>query len=311
MARRRGRRSTGQIFLYILSGVVVLSMALGYAFLGAPAPQPAPTLPPAAQTANRTAAPTAGPSATPAPLPTMTPVPLAARPTLDPSATTYSFAVIGESADNPDVYKALLNQIVADGNSFLIHLGNMTAKGSAAEFQAWRESMADFPLPVYTVPGNQDAPDGSLANYLAFTGAPGPHYSFDIGQVHFAVADASRGYLVAEETAWLDADLAATQKPVKIVALHYPPFDPRGSGQVLTMGNEAFTTLMRHRGVRYVFAGHIRAYDQSTRDGVIYVISGGGGAPLSRSADQGGFYHYVRVSVNGTDVQTEVRRLAQ
>ncbi|MGB9592952.1 MAG: hypothetical protein ACPL7R_02295, partial [Anaerolineae bacterium] len=109
MARRRGRRSTGQILLYILSGVVVLSMALGYAFLAAPSPQPTPTLPPAARTANRTTAPTAGPSATPAPLPTMTPVPLAARPTLDPSATTYSFAVIGESADNPVVYKALLN----------------------------------------------------------------------------------------------------------------------------------------------------------------------------------------------------------
>jgi hypothetical protein len=59
----------------------------------------------------------------------------------------------------------------------------------------------------------------------------------------------------------------------------------------------------------YVFAGHIRAYDQTTRDGVIYVISGGGGAPLSRSEDQGGFYHYVRVSVNGTDIQTEARRL--
>ncbi len=310
MARRRGRRSTGQIFLYILSGVVVLSMALGYAFVAAPSQQAAPT-PPAGRTSTAPTAPTVGPSPTLAPLPTMTPAPPGTRPTLNPSATVYSFAVIGETADNPDVYKALLDQIVADGNRFLLHLGNMTAAGTAAEFQAWREMMAGFPLPVYTVPGNQDAVDGSLANYLAFTGVPGAHYAFDVGQVHFALADASRGYLGAEEMAWLEADLAATDKPVKIVALHYPPFDPRGSDQVLTMGNEAFTMLMRQRGVRYVFAGHIRAYDQSTRDGVIYVISGGGGAPLSRSEEQGGFYHYVRVSVNGTDVQTEVRRLAR
>lgn len=306
MARRRGRRNTGQIFLYILSGVVVLSMALGYLFMAAPSPQATPAPPPAARTPN----PTVAPSATPVPAPTITPAPVAPRPTINPSAAAYSFAVIGETADNPDVYQALLKQIEADGNSFVIHLGNLTATGAASEFQSWREIMADFPLPVYTVPGDQDAPDGSLANYLAFTGAPGSHDSFDFGQVHFALVDASRGYLAAEETTWLDADLAATQKPVKIVALHYPPFDPRGSGQVLTMGNEAFTHLMRQHGVRYVFAGHIRAYDQSTRDGVIYVISGGGGAPLSRSEDQGGFYHYVRVSVNGTDVQTEVRRLA-
>ncbi len=311
MARRHGRRSTGQIFFYILSGVVVLSMALGYALLAAPSPQATPALAPATRTANRTAAPTAGPSPTPVPLPTITPLPFGSRPTPDPSATAYSFAVIGESAGNPEVYKALLKQVEADGNAFVLHLGNLTESGSAAEYQAWRELMAGFPLPVYTVPGNQDAVDGSLANYLAFTGAPGVHYSFDFGQAHFAIVDASRGYLLTEETAWLDADLAATQKPVKIVALHFPPFDPRGSGQVLTMGNEAFAMLMRQRGVRYVFAGHIRAYDQFTRDGVIYVISGGGGAPLSRSEDQGGFYHYVRVSVNGTDVQTEVRRLGR
>jgi len=307
MARRRTRRSFSQILFYVLSVLIVLSMALGYVLIGLPDPTPTP--PPVIPAPSRTLPPTAAPTSAEAPPPTITPLPLPARATADPATTQFSFAVIGASRGNPGVYKALLSQIPADGNAFVIHLGGMVEGGTAAEFQAWREMMADFPLPVYAAPGGSDADDGSLANYLAFTDAPGTRYSFDWGLAHFAVVDTSRGYLTAEDSAWLDANLAGTQKPVKIVATHYPAFDPRGSGEVMTRGNEAFLLMMRQRGVKYVFSANIHAYDQTTRDGVIYVISGGGGAPLSRTEAEGGFYHYVRVSVNGADVQTEVRRL--
>ena len=307
MARRRTKRSTSQILFYVLSVLMVLSMALGYALIASPASQPTP--PPATPALGRTVQPTAVPPTATAPAPTITPIPLPPRATVDAAATQYSFAIIGDSAGNPEVYRSLLKQVEADGNSFLIHLGGMVEKGTPAEFQAWRETMAGFTLPVHTAPGSSDLEAGSLANYLAFTGAPGARYSFDQGLVHFAVVDSSRGYLTVEDTTWLDADLSGTQKPVKMVALHAPPFDPRGSDQIMTMGNEAFLLLMKQRGVKYVFAGNVHAYDQTSQDGVIYVISGGGGASLSRAEADGGFYHYVQVSVNGVDIQTEVRRL--
>ncbi len=308
---RRSKRSRNQILFSLLSLAVVLTMALGYALVAAPTPAPQPgqsataALPAATGQPSPTtpALPTASP---PSPL---TPVPLPPRPTLDPAATAYSFAVIGDSHGDPQVYTALLDSIVADGNSFVLHLGNLVENGTAAEFQRWRETMADYSLPFYLVPGDRDASEGSLAEYLAFTGVPGEHYSFDRGLVHFAMVDSHRGYLTAEESAWLEADLAGTQQPVKIVALHYPPFDPRGSDDIMTRGNETFLSLMKKYGVQYVFAGHIHAYDQVSRDGVIYIISGGGGAPLHRSEEQGGFYHYVQVTVDGTDVRTAVRRL--
>jgi 3',5'-cyclic AMP phosphodiesterase CpdA len=207
------------------------------------------------------------------------------------------------------MFATLLDRIVEDGNSFVVHLGDLVENGTAAEFQRWREMMADYSIAFFPVPGNHDANEGSLAEYLAFTGVAGAHYSFDMGLVHFAMVDSHRGYLTAEESAWLEADLAGTRQPVKIVALHYPPFDPRGSDYVMTRGNETFLSLMNRYDVQYVFAGHIHAYDQASRDGVIYIMSGGGGAPLRRSEEEGGFFHYVRVTVDGTDVRTEVRRL--
>jgi predicted phosphodiesterase len=311
MPRPRSKRNTGQIFLYALSFLVVLSMALGYALISAPPPTsaPQPTSPAGTQPPGATPRPTAQASRTASPAPSITPLPLPARATPDPAATAYSFAVIGDNSGNLPVYTALLKQIAEDGNSFVLHLGNLVTDGTAAEFQGWRETLAGFALPLYPIPGNRDANQGSLANYLAFSGAPAAHYSFDRGRAHFALVDSSREYLTAEESAWLDADLAATQKPVKIVAIHYPPFDPRGSNQVMSMGNQAFMSLMRKRGVKIVLSGHIHTYDQTNRDGVTYIISGGGGAELNRAEADGGFYHYVQVRVNGTDIQTEVRRL--
>lgn len=307
MARRHAKRSTSQILFYILSLLIVLSMAVGYVLIAAPASNSTPS--PATPAPGRTVQPTTVPPTATALAPTITPVPLPARPTADAAAMQYSFAVIGDSQGNTDVYKALLKQVEADGNAFLIHLGGIATIGAESEFQAWRETMAEFTLPFYTAPGATDLKSGSPANYLAFTGAHGTRYSFDHGMVHFAVVDASRGYLTIEDSAWLDADLAGTQKGVKVVALHAPPFDPDGSDQVMTRGNDAFVMMMKQRGVKYVFAGSVHAYDQTLQDGVTYIISGGGGAPLSRSETDGGFYHYVWVSVNGADVQTEVRRL--
>lgn len=307
MARRHAKRSTSQILFYILSLLIVLSMAVGYVLIAAPASNPAPS--PATPAPGRTVQPTAVPPTATAPAPTITPVPLPVRPTADAAATQYSFGVIGDSQGNADVYEALLKQVEADGNAFLIHLGGIAKTGAEAEFQSWRETMADFALPFYTAPGATDLKSGSPANYLAFTGARGLRYSFDHGMVHFAVVDASRGYLTVEDSAWLDADLAGTQKAVKVVALHAPPFDPGGSDQVMTRGNEAFVTMMKQRGVKYVFAGSVHAYNQTAQDGVTYVMSGGGGAPLSRAEADGGFYHYVRVSVNGADVSIEAHRV--
>ena len=56
----------------------------------------------------------------------------------------------------------------------------------------------------------------------------------------------------------------------------------------------------------FTFAGHIHTYAEATRDGVRYIITGGAGAPLYAREHPQAFYHHVRVTVNGTDVSTEI-----
>lgn len=254
----------------------------------------------------------------------MRPPVTAATPTIEPIATVTPtatieltpvvesidrlvFAVVGDSRRDTNLYTQLLGKVVEDGNMLLVNTGDLVERGTQENFVAFQQLMADFPLPFYPVPGNHDVGiGGSLMNFLAFSGAPAPHYSFDVGTAHFTVANSSSGHLRRTELDWIDRDLAATERPVKFVFLHHPPFDPDGTDHILQSGNDAFVALMQKHGVAYVFAGHIHAYSQAVQNGTTYVISGGGGAPLYHKDHPSAFYHYIQVTVDGSQVRTEV-----
>ncbi len=55
-----------------------------------------------------------------------------------------------------------------------------------------------------------------------------------------------------------------------------------------------------------VFAGHEHYYQKTTVDGILHIITGGGGAPMYDREEDGGFNHFVRVTVDGDRVSGEV-----
>ena len=58
--------------------------------------------------------------------------------------------------------------------------------------------------------------------------------------------------------------------------------------------------------VTMIFTGHEHLYLRKTVDSIPHVIAGGGGAPLYGKVDEGGFYHFVVVTVDGDTVGAEV-----
>lgn len=326
---RRSKSQQSRILLYAIAVVVALSMVCS--LVSALVPRRTPTLTPTPvptaiprlptltprhtttprPTATMTVAAAMPPSTTP--LPTATATRLAreqATPIAISDETSFTFAVCGDNRGGDAVYRRILDMVVRDGCAFLINTGDLVSRGYDYQFKAFRDLMKDFPLPFFPVPGNHDSPNGLLTEYLEYSGAPAVHYSFDYGEVHFAVANTTLGEIGSSELAWLDGDLAATDKPVKIVCLHYPPFDPAGTTHIMRSGNEDFMALMTERGVKYVFAGHIHSYDMEERAGVTYIITGGAGAPLYPEENREAFYHYIRVTVRGEQLQTEVVRVA-
>jgi 3',5'-cyclic AMP phosphodiesterase CpdA len=283
--------------------------------VGPELPTAGPTEPPTGpelptETPEPTVEPTTEPTIEPTAPPTLPPT-VTVTPTLTvtPSSSSLEFAVCGDSRDNPSVYRRVLDAVTADGSQFLVHTGDLVNEGTEALWQEFEQTMAGFALPFYPVAGNHDSLKGEIDGYLASTGAPAAHYSFDREPVHFTLADSHHGGISAGELAWLRDDLSATEQPVKMVVLHHPPFDPDGTDHIMAYGNDPFMDLMVEQGVDYVFAGHIHAYAQAERDGVVYTITGGAGAPLYSQGHPEAYHHYLHVTVQDEEVGIEVVKI--
>ena len=74
-------------------------------------------------------------------------------------------------------------------------------------------------------------------------------------------------------------------------------------------GRETIKQLMevfKKYKVDYVCAGHIHGYARAERDGIVYVVTGGAGAPLYLPREFGGINHYVKIWVAGDKISDEV-----
>jgi predicted phosphodiesterase len=217
--------------------------------------------------------------------------------------------VCGDNQGSDVTYREILDQVVADGSAFIIHVGDVVNEGEIDQLEHVRALMAAYPMRIFIAPGNHELLNGTLDNYVAVFRPPAFYYSFDYGRAHFVILDASLGSLSTAQLDWLRADLVATLQPVKMVFLHYPPFDPAGTNHTLNRGRESFMALMQRYGVQFVFAGHIHTFDYELRNGTHYYITGGAGGPLYSLPQREAFHHYLRVRVDGDQVQVELVRL--
>ncbi len=185
--------------------------------------------------------------------------------------------------------------------------------GGGADQYALRDEMFDFPFDLMIHTGDVAYEDGTLQQYednvfgvyadlfknIPFFPAAGNHdygtqngtpfrdvfalpgggaeqwYSYDWGRIHFAALDTEADY--ATQAAWLDADLAASPLPWKIVYLHRPPYSSGNHGSDTSLRRLLAPVLERHH-VQLVLAGHDHHYERTTpQNGVTYVVTGGGG----------------------------------
>lgn len=128
--------------------------------------------------------------------------------------------------------------------------------------------------------GNHDSRGDSTATVL---GASEGWYTWTAGRAEFFMLDSNRVGDSAQQ-AWLEAELARSQAPVKIAVFHHPPLTAGLHEDSLAV-RLSWVPLFERHGVDLVLNGHNHGYEHSFQNGVHYVVTGGGGAQLYPCVD--------------------------
>ena len=238
-------------------------------------------------------------------------VPTASSPyTATPVA--FSFVAFGDTRSNPVAHQQVVSSILPLAPDFVLHTGDFVSNGSdPAQWATFYSIEHDLQsqAPFYGALGNHEG--GDPCCYFDHFDWPNNErwYSFDHKNVHVIALeiDGHAAYWAGSPQAqWLENDLAHTTQPWKVVFFHIPPYSSgseHGSDQQV---RAALEPLFIRYGVDLVFNGHDHDYERSVANGITYIVTGGGGAPLYAKGrpDPASVYftstlHSVQVSVTG------------
>lgn len=240
---------------------------------------------------------------------------------------------------NPKVRRWLVEQVAAEHPDAVLLSGDLPFNGFLASdyaiYRAETESWRKAGLRIYPALGNHEL-RGDQARGLknwwdTFPELKGRRwYSVQFGNAYVITLDSSQALTEnSEQQKWIAEQLDHLPRQTQFVffSLHHPPVaDPiEGNHSHDARPNEqALATLLEKRAasakVKFiVIAGHIHNYERFFENGVMYLVSGGGGAkpyPIARTkADlyqDPGFpnYHYVKFVWDGKQLKATMFRVA-
>jgi len=231
----------------------------------------------------------------------------------------------GKDGPQPEVFTRLVRQMAGLNPDFVIGTGDYVYGASSQDTlrDQWNQFLSAMaPLQeartTYFVPaaGNHEISGGD-GNALFLQYFQRLYFSFSRGGSHFIVLNTEEpgleSRIAGKQREWLKRDLAAAKDASHIfIALHRPMYPvATHKGDSLDMypaERDGLHQLFVQHRVTCVFEGHEHLYNRQTRDGVVYIITGGGGAPLYATPENGGFHHFLSVTANRLGYNIDVIR---
>ena len=244
-------------------------------------------------------------------------------PVLENIRGRFTFIVFGDNRSGDETYRKLVAMAMERKPEFILNIGDMIDKpGDLEQWSNFWEMSRPITVPYFMAVGNHDVhPKVPLSDrtYSEQVDLPGNelYYSFVAGNSLFIVLDShlkgQEKKIVGEQRAWLERLLATSNKRHVFVFLHHPLYTDLGKGHhahdsldKYPENRDSLEALFAKYKITAVFAGHEHYYQRRTVDGILHIITGGGGAPMYDREEDGGFYHFVRVTVEGDKISGEV-----
>ncbi|HTS27556.1 MAG TPA: metallophosphoesterase [Bryobacteraceae bacterium] len=204
----------------------------------------------------------------------------------------YRFVVYGDNRTRHDVHRHVVETLLKNGiPDFVVQTGDMVENGVDNSlwpifFDIEKELLRHTVF--FPALGNHER---NTHDFYEFFQTPGPYYSFNWGNGHFIVLNSDIGNAAltarqrdafwAEQTRWLEDDLEHSQSAgYRFVFAHHPPFTAVASRQGSNPHMTALVPMFEKYRVSAAFFGHDHNYQHYLKNGIHYLVAGGGGAPL-------------------------------
>jgi len=249
----------------------------------------------------------------------------------------WAFGILGDTQRNPEVTRKCAEGIFALRPNFLLHCGDVVDDGFAKNqwvadlFEPCARLFAY--VPVFPVIGNHEKNSHWYYDYFSLPD-PEYYYTFTYGNAQFFMIDSNKDCQPGSaQYQRLERDLKASQATWKFAAHHHPCFSSdeddygdrwKGSPhKPMRIGDgnaRHLVALYEKYGVDIAFAGHIHSYERTwpilqmavnAKQGVRYIISGGGGGGLEQAAPQRAWFslhvqrghHYCFATIHDRTIQ--------
>lgn len=242
------------------------------------------------------------------------------------------------------VHADLVNLYLQENPELIVHTGDMVKEGGNwsqwLDFNGSMQAVWAAEIPFFGAVGNHEmyGGDADFTNYRAFfdfssvVDTPGEtelQYAFTYEGVHFVVLNTEYDWNAGQydcpsaQLSWLNSYLSSTTAEAFIVIVfHRPAWSIRADRPDRWAEAESvraqFHALFMQFDVDLVLNGHDHYYYRTLRDGIYYVTTGGGGAPLAgintsapiwQPGDVAASeYHYCNIEVNPVNVTVTVYR---
>ena len=244
-------------------------------------------------------------------------------------------------ATNPAARQALIARIASEKPDAILLNGDVPWHGGEkadysvyqTETEIWRTNH----LRVYPALGNHEFSHCEVPQCLENWWTTFPQlrdrrwYSLALGRQLYAIALDSDTSLLpgSDQRQWLEAQISSLPASVRfvLITMHHPPVadiqknfnvDHNPRPNEISLADFLKSAAATSKARFLVSAGHIHNYERTLQDGVVYLVSGGGGAhpyPVERTPSDlyqdNAFpnFHYVKFILDGTTLKGTMYRL--
>ena len=239
----------------------------------------------------------------------------------------FRFAVFGDNRPansmfpQPEPFKELIKEVNIIHPNFSVLIGDIIygyhCDMGRIKLQ-WTEFLKVYHssiIPIFVAPGNHEVQTESSPNsgnpdaqalYIMNLGKP--YYSFTVGNSYFIILDTDivgeADEITGKQLEWLRNELNKADSYKHVFIFMHRPIVSYPGADMLNDNNEILNLLLKHR-VEIVFQAHNHVFYYEMINGTKFYVTGGAGAPLYASSERGGVYHFLLITVNGSQVNVQ------